>query len=118
MFSPVQQAFPGLPDSISALRAVVSQRDVLEVLDQLAAGESTVGELSSTVRRPRRRVRSALRKLMLVGLVCSDHAGSWDHCATTSVPRHASYRHTEAGRVAFRRLSDTSIWDSFFGSDA
>ncbi len=114
----MQQTFPSSPDSLEALRVIVSQRDALEVLDQLAAGESTVGELSSTVPRPRRRIRSALRRLMIAGLVCSDHAGSWDHCATTSVPRHASYRHTEAGDAAFRRLSDIDVWDSFFEFDA
>jgi len=55
---------------------------------------------------------------MIAGLVTSDRAGSWDDCTGASVPARASYRHTDAGRAAVRRLSDARVWDWFFNSEA
>jgi DNA-binding HxlR family transcriptional regulator len=92
------------------LRLLVSKQHVVEVLDVLAAGPMTAAQLSAALPRGRRRLTSALRELVISGLVTGDIPGTRDGVA----PANERYQHTERGRVILGLLSNFSVWNSLY----
>lgn len=98
------------------LSALADQRYALEVLDQLSRGPQDVSQLASALRLSQRAIALALRALIVDGLVCSDHAGTWDCLRSGAVPRHLTYRHTVRGDRVVSRLSSFAVWQALTDS--
>ena len=97
-------------DDGSDLRALVSHRYVIEVLDALSNGPMTLADIRSSIHGGRRELAAAVRLVAAHGLVTRDDTGSWD----TDASINAIYRHTDLGRVVFESLSRFSFWTRVF----
>ncbi|WP_433599285.1 winged helix-turn-helix transcriptional regulator [Nocardia sp. CA-135953] len=94
------------PDDLDTLRALVSHRFVVEVLDALTHRPQSVSELTAAVTGARRAPAAALRVLASHGLILADPEGSWDQPpADTSV-----IRLTGRGQAAVAALSSLQVW--------
>ena len=98
-----------MSEALLELRRLVSHQHVVEVLDVLAAGPMTAAQLSAALPRGRR-LTSALRELVISGLVTGDIPGTRDGVA----PANERYQHTERGRVILGLLSNFSVWNSLY----
>jgi DNA-binding HxlR family transcriptional regulator len=97
-------------DDWSDLRALVSHRYVVEVLDALSSGPMTMADIRSSIHAGRRELAAAVRLVAARGLVTRNDTGSWDTDASVD----AIYRHTDLGRVVFESLSRFSFWTTVF----
>jgi DNA-binding HxlR family transcriptional regulator len=97
-------------DDGSDLRALVSHRYVIEVLDALSNGPMTLADIRSSIHGGRRELAAAVRLVAARGLVTPNDTGSWDTDASVD----ATYRHTDLGRAVFELLSRFSFWTTVF----
>jgi DNA-binding HxlR family transcriptional regulator len=97
-------------DDGSDLRALVSHRYVIEVLDALSNGPMTLADIRSSIHGGRRELAAAVRLVAARGLVTRNDTGSWDTDASVD----ATYRHTDLGRAVFELLSRFSFWTTVF----
>jgi DNA-binding HxlR family transcriptional regulator len=97
-------------DDGADLRELVSHRYVVEVLDALSHGPTTLADIRSSVGAGRRELAAAVRLVAARGLVTRSDTGSWDTDASTDV----FYRHTDLGRAVFESLSRFSFWTTVF----
>src|ERR1700704_261807 len=97
-------------DDGAALRALVSHRYVIEVLDALSNGPMTLADIRSSIHGGRRELAAAVRLGAARGLVTSKDTGSWG----TDAAVDATYRHTDLGRAVFELLSRFSFWTTVF----
>jgi DNA-binding HxlR family transcriptional regulator len=92
------------------LREVVSHPYVVEVLDALRHGPTSLLELRSYVRARRRGLESALRIAAAHGLVAKSDIGSWDG----AVQDKTVYWQTGRGRRMAEQLCSFSVWTSMW----
>ena len=93
-------------DSAQYLRELVGQRHVVETLDALSSGPTTVAQMTRHVGVGRRGLAPVLRTLAAHGLVEASRAGSWD----TPAARDTPYWLTDRGRSVIATLSRLAVW--------
>ena len=93
-------------DSTQYLRELVGHRHVVETLDALSNGSTTVAQITRRVGIGRRRLAATLRILAARGLIRTSRAGSWDSPAA----RATLYSLTDRGRTVVATLSRLAVW--------
>ena len=93
-------------ESVRELRDLVGRPHVVEALDGLSNGPTTVAQLTRRAGVGRRGLTTALRVVAARGLVEASNAGSWDGPA----PLDTLYCLNDRGRAVVATLSRLSVW--------
>ncbi len=93
-------------DSAQYLRELVGHRHVVETLDALSNGPTTVAQMTRHVGVSRGGLAAVLRILAAHDLATTSRAGSWDGPAS----RGTLYCLTDRGRTVVATLSRLSVW--------
>ncbi|MFI1913172.1 hypothetical protein [Nocardia sp. NPDC020380] len=97
-------------DELSALRALVNHRGVVEVMDLLVQGPHTVRELRTALGMRRPGVSRVLRVAAAHGVITTDGSGSWDEPLSLDGP----IRLTGSGWRIVELLSSFAVWEALY----
>ncbi|MTE16204.1 hypothetical protein [Nocardia aurantiaca] len=96
-------------DDLDALRALISHRYVVEILDAVASSPRTFRQLTATV-GPHHAIEAALRILASHRLIETDQHGSWDRRPVGAT----CIQLTDRGRYTVSTLSSLAVWTALY----